>query len=116
MGKGAFTGLIHCFTGTRRLAEAAVALGLFISVSGIATFKKSDALRAVVKDVPLHRLLVETDAPYLAPMPHRGKRNEPAFVVNTAAMLAELKGVSGEAIARATTDNFFRLFTRASRP
>ena len=94
MGKGAFTGLIHCFTGTQRLADAALELGLYISVSGIATFKNSDDLREVIKTVPLDRLLVETDAPFLAPVPHRGKTNEPAFVVHTAGMLAELKGVS----------------------
>ncbi|HTT82429.1 MAG TPA: TatD family hydrolase [Rhizomicrobium sp.] len=116
MGQGAFTGLIHCFTGTARLAEAARDLGFYISASGIMTFKKSDALREVLKTVPLDRLLVETDAPYLAPMPHRGKRNEPAFVVHTAARLAELKGVSADELARATTGNFFRLFTRATRP
>ncbi|HEY1637900.1 MAG TPA: TatD family hydrolase [Rhizomicrobium sp.] len=116
MGQGAFTGLIHCFTGTQALAEAALALGFCISASGIATFKKSEALRDVLKTVPLDRLLVETDAPYLAPMPHRGKRNEPAFVTHTAAMLAELKGVSFDELAAATTDNFFRLFTRAQRP
>jgi TatD DNase family protein len=85
-------------------------------VSGIATFKKSEALRAVLKTVPLDRLLVETDAPYLAPQPFRGKRNEPAFVTHTAAMLAEVKGVSFSELAAATTDNFFRLFTRAQRP
>ena len=116
MGRGAFTGLIHCFTGTARLAEAALALGFCISVSGIATFKKSGALRDVLQHVPLDRLLVETDAPYLAPMPLRGKRNEPAFVVHTAAMLAELKGISLDELSEATTDNFFRLFTRAARP
>ncbi len=116
MGKGAFTGLIHCFTGTQMLADAALDMGFCISVSGIATFKKSDELRAVLKTVPLDRLLVETDAPYLAPMPYRGKRNEPSFVVNTAAMLAELKGVSADELAAATTDNFFRLFTKAKRP
>lgn len=116
MGKGAFTGLIHCFTGTQRLADAALELGLYVSASGIATFKKSETLREVLKSVPLDRLLVETDAPYLAPTPFRGKRNEPAFVVHTAAMLAELKGVSPELVAKATTDNFFRLFTRATRP
>ena len=116
MGKGAFTGLIHCFTGTQRLADAALDLGLYISASGIATFKKSDALREVLKNVPLERLLVETDAPYLAPTPFRGKRNEPSFVVHTAATLAELKGVSPDVIAKTTTDNFFRLFTRAARP
>ncbi len=115
-GKGAFTGLIHCFTGTQRLAEAALALGLYISASGIATFKKSDALREVLAQVPLERLLVETDAPFLAPMPHRGKRNEPAFVTHTAAMLAGLKHVSDQELAAATTENFFRLFTRAVRP
>jgi TatD DNase family protein len=116
MAAAPFTGLIHCFTGTRRLAEAAVELGLFISVSGIATFKKSDELRAVIKDVPLERLLVETDAPFLAPMPHRGKRNEPAFVAHTAAALATLKGVSAEEIADRTTQNFFSLFTKVARP
>ena len=115
MGKGAFTGLIHCFTGTRALADAAVALGLSISVSGIATFKNSGALRDVIKDVPLERLLVETDAPFLAPVPYRGKRNEPAFVAETAKMLAGLKGVTPEALAQTTTDNFFRLFSRAKR-
>jgi TatD DNase family protein len=98
------------------LAQAALELGLFISVSGIATFKKSEELRAVLKDVPLERLLVETDAPYLAPMPHRGKRNEPAFVVNTAAALAALKGVSAEEMATTTTENFFRLFAKVARP
>jgi TatD DNase family protein len=116
IGNGAFTGLIHCFTGTPRLAEAALALGFYISASGIATFKKSDALRDTLKAVPLERLLVETDAPYLAPMPYRGKRNEPAYVANTAAVLAEVKGVAADALADATTDNFFRLFTRAGRP
>ena len=116
MGKGAFTGLIHCFTGTQMLADAALDLGMLISVSGIATFKKSDELRAVLKTVPLDRLLVETDAPYLAPMPFRGKTNEPAFIKNTATMLAELKGVSFDELAEATTNNFFRLFTKAQRP
>lgn len=116
MAKGAFTGLIHCFTGTQRLVDAALALGFYISASGIVTFRKSDALREVLARVPLERLLVETDAPYLAPMPHRGRRNEPAFVVHTAALLADLKGVSAERLATTTTDNFFRLFTRARRP
>ena len=111
--KGAFRGVIHCFTGTPRLARAALDLGFFISVSGIATFKKSDELRATIKDVPLERLLVETDAPYLAPQPVRGKRNEPAFVVHTAAMLAELKGVGPDTLADTTTANFFRLFDKA---
>jgi TatD DNase family protein len=116
MGQGAFTGLIHCFTGTRKLAEAAVDLGFYISASGIMTLKKSDALRAVLGDVPLERLLVETDAPYLAPVPMRGKRNEPAFVAHTASALAALKGVSLDELANATTDNFFRLFAKAVRP
>jgi TatD DNase family protein len=116
MDTGAFTGVIHCFTGTRRLAEASLELGVYISVSGIATFKKSDQLRAVLRDVPMERLLVETDAPFLAPMPLRSKTNEPSFVVHTAAALAALKGVSAEELAAATTDNFFRLFTRARRP
>jgi TatD DNase family protein len=110
---GPFCGVIHCFTGTARLAGAALALGFYISVSGIATFRKADALRATLKEVPLDRLLVETDAPYLAPQPTRGKRNEPAFIVHTAAMLAELKGVGPDQMAQATTANFFRLFVKA---
>ena len=116
MGRGSFTGLIHCFTGTQKLADAALELGLYISVSGIATFKKSQTLRDVIKTVPLERLLVETDAPFLAPMPYRGKTNEPAFVVHTARMLAELKGISESELAAATTENFFRLFTKVARP
>ncbi|MGZ5929829.1 MAG: TatD family hydrolase [Rhizomicrobium sp.] len=116
MGKGAFSGLIHCFTGTQRLADAALALGFYISVSGIATFKNSGALRDVIKTVPLDRLLVETDAPFLAPVPYRGKTNEPAFVVHTARMLAELKGISEAELAAATTENFFRLFRKVQRP
>ena len=116
MGKGAFTGVLHCFTGSRRLAEAALDLGFYISASGIITFKKSDDLRAVFKQVPLERLLVETDAPYLAPVPHRGKPNEPAFVAHTAAALAESKGVTAEELARCTSENFFRLFTKVARP
>lgn len=116
MARGPFTGVLHCFTGTQRLADAALELGMSISVSGIATFKNSGALRDVLKSVPLDRLLVETDAPFLAPMPLRGKRNEPAFVVHTAAMLAELKGLEKDELARVTTDNFFRLFSKVSRP
>jgi len=116
MTRQPFTGLIHCFTGTQRLADAALALGMSISVSGIATFKKSEELRAVIKTVPLDRLLVETDAPFLSPQPLRGKRNEPSFVTHTAAMLATLKGVSNEEIARVTTENFFRLFSKVQRP
>jgi len=116
MAKGQFTGLIHCFTGTQKLADAALEMGLSISVSGIATFKNSGPLRDVIKSVPLDRLLVETDAPFLAPVPHRGKTNEPAFVVHTANMLAELKGVPPEELGRVTTDNFFRLFSKVQRP
>jgi TatD DNase family protein len=116
MGKGAFRGLIHCFTGTQKLADAALKMGFCISVSGIATFKNSTAVRDVLKTVPLDRLLVETDAPYLAPVPHRGKRNEPAFVAHTAAALATLKGVGADELAQTTTDNFFRLFSKVSRP
>lgn len=111
-----FTGVIHCFTGTQRLADASIDLGFYISVSGIATFKKSDALRDVLESVPPSRLLVETDAPYLAPMPFRGKRNEPSFVTNTARMLAELKGMDFDELAAQTTENFFSLFNKARRP
>ncbi|MBV8977488.1 MAG: TatD family hydrolase [Alphaproteobacteria bacterium] len=116
MARGIFAGVLHCFTGTRRLARAALELGLYISASGIATFKNSGELRAVLSEVPAERLLVETDAPYLAPVPMRGRRNEPAFVAHTAARLAELRGVGAEGFARQTTDNFFRLFAKAVRP
>ncbi len=113
MGQGTFSGLIHCFSTGRELAERALELGLYISISGIATFNKAEELREIVRDVPLERLLVETDAPYLAPAPKRGKRNEPAFVVHTAERVAEVKGISAEALAAATTANFFALFTKA---
>lgn len=116
MGKGTFRGLIHCFTSTQYLADAALEFGFYISISGIVSFKKSDELRAVVKTVPLERLLVETDAPYLAPMPYRGKRNEPAYVVETNKVVAGLKDVSEAECARVTTDNFFALFNKAKRP
>jgi TatD DNase family protein len=115
MAKGAFKAVLHCFTGGQRLADRAVALGHYVSFSGILTFKGSDALRAVAKAVPMDRLLVETDAPFLAPAPHRGKRNEPAFVARTAAVLAEVKGVPASEIARVTTDNFFRLYDKTPR-
>jgi TatD DNase family protein len=114
--KAPFTGLIHCFTSSRELAEKMLDIGFYISISGIVTFKKAEALRETVRAVPLDRLLVETDAPYLAPVPHRGKRNEPAYVAGTAACVAELKGLAPDALARATTDNFFRLFAKATRP
>ncbi len=105
-------GVLHCFSSRRVLAEEGLKMGLYISVSGILTFKKSEDLRAVIRDVPLDRLLVETDAPFLAPEPYRGKICEPAYVVKTAEKLAEIKGVSFDEIARQTTENFFRLFTR----
>lgn len=113
MKKAPFTGVLHCFSGSAKLAEAGLRLGLYVSASGIITFKNADAVRDIFREVPLNRLLVETDSPYLAPIPHRGKRNEPSFVAHTAAMLATLKGVSPDAIATATTANFFRLFTKA---
>ncbi|MCG8355178.1 MAG: TatD family hydrolase [Kiloniellales bacterium] len=111
-----FTGVIHCFTAGPALAEAALELGLYISIAGVVTFKKADALRETVSRVPLERLLVETDAPYLAPVPMRGKRNEPAFVAHTAERLAALKGVSPEALAQATSENFGRLFDKVTPP
>jgi TatD DNase family protein len=113
--RGAFPALLHCFTGGAELARRALALGHYVSFSGIVTFKKSDALRAIAETVPLDRLLVETDAPYLAPGKYRGKRNEPAYVVETAAVLAKVKGIAPEALAKATTDNFFRLYSKAER-
>lgn len=115
-GKGAFPFILHCFSSGRRLAEVGVALGGYVSFSGILTFKNSTELRAIAADVPRDRLLVETDAPYLAPIPHRGKRNEPAYVVNTAKVLAETIGVSEAEIADITTQNVFRLFTKMPRP
>jgi len=115
-GKGAFPAVLHCFTGGRELAQRAIALGLFISFTGIVTFKKSDELRAIAASLPADRFLVETDAPYLAPGPYRGKRNEPAYVVETAKMLAETRSVSFDELARQTTENFFRLFHKVPRP
>ena len=109
-------GVLHCFSSGRGLAEAALELGFYISISGIVTFRNAEELRAIVRDVPLDRLLVETDAPYLAPVPYRGKRNEPAFVAATAAAVAALKGIEPDALAAATTDNFFRLFQKPRRP
>lgn len=116
MKKGKFSALIHCFSSGVRLAEAMLELGLYISFSGIVTFKKAEELREVAKLVPLDRILVETDAPYLAPMPMRGQRNEPAYTKHTAAFIAELKGVPEKEFARITTDNFFTLFSKATRP
>lgn len=111
---GPFPGLIHCFSAGREVAEKAVAMGLYISISGIVTFKNAEDLRETVKDVPLDRLLVETDSPFLAPIPNRGKRNEPAFTALTAAKVAEIKGISPDELARQTTDNFFTLFAKAA--
>src|SRR5215831_18212098 len=107
-------GVMHCFSSGRALAEVALALGFYISISGIVTFHNAEELRAIVRDLPLDRLLVETDAPYLAPVPYRGKRNEPAFVVATVAAVAKLKGLEEERLAAATGENFFRLFTKAT--
>ena len=109
-------GVLHCFSSGRALAEAALDLGFYISISGIVTFRNAEELRAIVRDVPLERLLVETDAPYLAPVPYRGRRNEPAYVAATAACVAALKGIEPEELAAATTENFFRLFQKAVRP
>jgi TatD DNase family protein len=116
MGKGAFKAVLHCFTGGPTLAERAIALGLSISFTGIVTFKKSDELRTIAAALPSDRILVETDAPYLAPGRYRGKRNEPSYVTETAKVLAETRGVSADELARQTTDNFFRLFSKAPRP
>src|SRR5215469_7585267 len=110
------SGVMHCFSSGRALAEAALALGFYISISGIVTFRNAEELRAIVRDLPLDRLLVETDAPYLAPVPYRGKRNEPAFLAATAATVAELKGIELRHLAEVTTANFFRLFGKAKAP
>ena len=109
---GPFPAILHCFTGGAELARAAVGLGLYVSFSGVISFKKSEALRAIAAQVPLDRLLVETDAPFLAPEPHRGRTNEPAFVADTAAALARARGLTPAEIATATTANFFRLFRK----
>lgn len=112
MARGPFTGVIHCYSSSRRLAERAVAIGLYLGIGGILTFKKSDALRATVRDMPLDRLLLETDAPYLAPVPMRGRTNEPAFTAHVAKVLAGLRGLPLAEIEAATTANFHRLFTK----
>src|SRR5258706_448514 len=111
-GKGTFPAVLHCFTGGRDLARRAIAIGLFVSFTGIVTFKKSDELRAIAQSLPAERILLETDAPYLAPGRHRGKRNEPAYIVETATVVAEALGISLDAIARQTSENFFRLFRK----
>jgi TatD DNase family protein len=111
--QGPLTGVLHCFTSSAQLARHALGLGFYISISGIVTFKNAEELRAVVREIPLDRLLVETDSPFLAPIPMRGKTCEPAYVVHTAARVAELKGVSAAELAEITTRNFFALFPRA---
>ncbi len=116
MGKGAFPGVIHCFTASREFAETALDLGFYISLSGIVTFKNARDLQETAKVVPDDRLLIETDAPFLAPVPMRGKTCEPAFVTHTARFVAELRGVSPEELTRTTADNFFNLFGKAERP
>jgi TatD DNase family protein len=114
MRAGPFQAVLHCFSSGAALAKAGVELGLYVSFSGILTFKRSDDLRAIAQDVPMDRLLVETDAPYLAPDPHRGKRNEPAYTALTARVLAGVKKVGEGEMARITTANFYRLFAKAA--
>lgn len=110
---GQVTGVLHCFTSSPELARHALALGFYISISGIVTFRNAEALRETVRGIPLDRLLVETDSPFLAPVPLRGKRCEPAFVGHTAACVADLKAVDPQSLADITTRNFFALFPRA---
>lgn len=113
---GAFPAVLHCYTGGRELAMRAVDLGLYVSFSGVISFKKTEALQELAREVPLDRILVETDAPYLAPVPFRGKTNEPSYVVHTAAAVARVRGITDAEIATATTENFFRLYTKARPP
>ncbi|WP_112383245.1 TatD family hydrolase [Sphingomonas carotinifaciens] len=112
MGKGAYPGVIHCFTASGDFADKAIALGFYISISGIVTFKNARDLQDTAKRLPKDRLLIETDAPFLAPVPHRGKQGEPAFVADTAAFLADLRGEDVAALTRATAENFHRLFAK----
>ena len=112
---GNFPGVLHCFSSGQSLANTALELDFYLSLSGIVTFKNAENLRKIIKDIPLERLLVETDSPYLTPVPNRGKRNEPAFIINTAIKGAEIKGVSLEEFSFATTKNFFRLFSKANK-
>jgi TatD DNase family protein len=116
MEQGAFTGVIHCFTASQSFAEQALALGFYISLSGIVTFRNARDLQASAATLPGDRLLVETDAPFLAPIPMRGKTCEPSFVAHTASFVAGLRGEGVDTLAASTTDNFFRLFTKATRP
>src|SRR6185436_18392219 len=112
-GKGPFPAVQHCYAGGPELARRAIALGHYISFTGIVTFKNSGALREIARSLPADRFLVETDAPYLAPLPYRGKRNEPSYVAEVAKVLAEVRGVRFEEICRQTTENFFKLFAKA---
>lgn len=114
VGKGGVAGVLHCFTGSQQLAHKALDLGFFISISGIVTFKNARDLQETAKNIPQDRLLVETDSPFLAPVPHRGQTCEPAFVADTAAFLADLRDEPLEELAAATTANFFRLFNKAA--
>ncbi|MGO4525448.1 TatD family hydrolase [Microvirga sp. 2MCAF35] len=114
MARGRFDAVLHCFSSGEKLAQVGVELGLYVSFSGILTFRNSEEIRRIAAAVPHERLLVETDAPYLAPVPHRGKTNEPAFVAHTAHVLGEVVGVSDQEIARLTTANFYRLFSKAA--
>ena len=116
MSKGAFKPLLHCFSSNMDLARRGLAIGAYVSLSGILTFKSAEEIRRSAALTPMDRLLVETDAPYLAPVPHRGKSNEPAFTRHTLECLADVKGVSADEMARATFDNFFRLFSKVPRP
>jgi TatD DNase family protein len=115
MREGPFTGVIHCFTASAEFARVALNLGLYISLSGIVTFKNAKDLQDIAKWLPADRLLVETDAPFLAPIPHRGRTGEPAFVADTARFVAQLRDVAAESLAQQTSDNFYDLFTKASR-
>ena len=116
MSKGSFTPLLHCFTSHRRLADSAVKMGGYVSFSGILTYKSAQDIRDTAAALPLDRIIVETDSPYLAPVPYRGKDNEPAFVVKTLETLASVRGLPVDEMARITTDNFFRLFSKTPRP
>ena len=115
MEQGAYTGVIHCFTASADFARIALDLGLYISLSGIVTFKNARDLQAIATTIPEDRLLIETDSPFLAPVPHRGKSCEPAFVADTARFVADLKNVSVEQLAKQSSDNFYRLFGKARR-
>ena len=115
VGKGDVSGVLHCFTENLAMAQQAVELGFYISISGIVTFRSADELRAVVDALPIERLLIETDSPWLAPVPYRGKENEPKYVVEVAKKIAEIKKLAVEDVANITSNNFFNLFKKAKR-